>query len=62
MSTILRDRVLLDLIERLDRVRGDFERADDYELPRFRTLIDNALSAASNYLVEQREQRLAKNQ
>ena len=62
MSTILRDRVLLDLIERLDHVRGDFERADDHELPHFRTLIDNALSAATNYLVEQREQRLAKNQ
>jgi hypothetical protein len=62
VNDILRDRVLRDLIEQLDRVRGDFERAADYELPHFRTLIDNALRTVIDHLIEQRERRLVKNQ
>jgi hypothetical protein len=58
MTDILADRVLLDLIERLDDIRGDVERANDYELVRFRTLTDNALRAARDYLVQLREERL----
>ena len=30
MNVILADRILLDLIERLDRVREDHERAGDH--------------------------------
>ena len=57
MNDILADRILLDLIERLDRVRGDLEQAPDYELPYLRTFTDNTLRAVSNYLVELREGR-----
>jgi hypothetical protein len=58
VSPILADRVLLDLIERLDRVRDDLEQAPDYELPRWRMLADNALRVAADYLLELREQRM----
>jgi hypothetical protein len=58
-NAILADRILFDLIERLDRVRGDLERADSYELPRLRALIDNALRTASDFLVQVREARHA---
>lgn len=57
MNVILADRILLDLIERLDRVREDHERADDYELAGLRMLIDNALRAARDHLVDLREAR-----
>jgi hypothetical protein len=57
IGELLRDRILLDLIERLDRVRDDLERTPDYELVCFRVLVDNALRAATNYLVELREER-----
>jgi hypothetical protein len=57
VNTILEDGVLLDLIERLDRVREDHERADDYELAGLRMLIDNALRTASDFLVQVREAR-----
>jgi hypothetical protein len=60
-SDVLRDRILLDLIERLDRVRGDLERADSYELERLRVLVDNALRAVTDYLVELREVRHVEN-
>ena len=59
MTDILSDRALRDLIERLDGIRGDLEQADSYELPRLRVLIDNALRAAINYLVQLREDRHA---
>jgi len=55
MNDILRDRILLDLIERLDRGRGDLEQAPDYELPRWRMRADSALRAATDYLLELRE-------
>jgi hypothetical protein len=58
---ILRDRILLDLIERLDRLRSDLERADSYELERLRVLVDNALRAVTDYLVELREVRHVEN-
>jgi len=58
VNAILKDRILVDLIRQLDDVRGDFERADDYELPHFRTLVDNALGAATDYFVQLREQHL----
>ena len=57
MNDILRDRIELDLIERLDRVRDDLERADSYELERLRVLVDNALRTATDYLVQLREKR-----
>jgi hypothetical protein len=57
MNVILADRILLDLIERLDRVREDHERAGDHELAGLRMLIDNALRAARDHLVDLREAR-----
>jgi len=57
MTDILADRSLLDLIERLEGVRDDLERAPDYELPRWRMLADNALRAAIDYLTQLREER-----
>ena len=55
MNDIVRDCTLRDLIERLDRVRKDHEQAYAHELPGLRTLIDNALRAATDYLVALRE-------
>jgi len=55
--TILADCILLDLIERLDRIRGDLEQAPDYELPGWRMLADAVLRATTNYLIELREER-----
>jgi hypothetical protein len=57
MNEILRDRVLVDLIRQLDTVARDFERARDHELSSRRMLIDNALRAATDYLLELREER-----
>ena len=59
MNDILRDRILLDLIERLDRVRNDLERAHAYELADLMVLTDNALHGATDYLVELRAERHA---
>jgi hypothetical protein len=59
MNGILRDRILLDLIERLDRVRENHEQAGDHELAGLRTLVDNALRTASDFLVQVREARHA---
>jgi len=61
MNDILRDRIELDLIEQLNCVRGDLERADSYELERLRVLVDNALRAVTDYLVELREVRHVEN-
>ena len=57
MNVILADRILLDLIERLDRVREDHERAGDHELAGLRVLVGNALRAARDHLVDLREAR-----
>jgi len=57
MNNILRDRIELDLIERLGRVRDDLEQAGDHELVGLRVLVDNALRAAVDYLVALREER-----
>ena len=57
MNHILANRTLIDLIERLDRVRDDLEQADDHELAGLRVLVDNALRAAVDYLVALREER-----
>jgi hypothetical protein len=56
--TILADRILLDLIERLDRVRDDLEQADGNEHLQMRMLVDNALRAATDYLARLREERV----
>jgi hypothetical protein len=56
--SILADRVLLDLIERLDDVRGILEQADGSELAHLQVLADNALREAANYLARLREERL----
>jgi len=58
MNDILRDRIELDLIEQLDRVRDDLERTPNYELVCLRALVNNALHAVTDYLVELREERL----
>jgi hypothetical protein len=58
MNDILRDRIELDLIERLDRVRDDHEQAHNHELAGLRVLINNALRAAADYLVQLRKERL----
>jgi hypothetical protein len=57
MNDILRDRIELDLIERFDHVRDDLEQAGDHELAGLRVLVDNALRAATDYLVALREER-----
>jgi len=61
MTPILQDRVLLDLIERLEATRVLLEdsNADAAERNRFPTLTDNALCAAIDYLVQLREDRHA---
>jgi hypothetical protein len=58
-NAILADRILFDLIERLDRVREDHERAGDHELAGLRMLVGNALRTASDFLVQVREARHA---
>jgi hypothetical protein len=60
MNEILHIRVLSDMIERIDDVRDLLEHADTCELPRLQTLANNTLREAVDYLVELREQRLAK--
>ena len=58
-STILADRTLADLIERLDVVRELHEQADTTDaLLRAQTLVDDALRQATNFLFELRRQQL----
>jgi uncharacterized protein (DUF433 family) len=61
MTPILKDRVLLDLIERLEATRAQLDRLSTSELalPHFPMLTDNALRAAIDYLVQLREDRHA---
>ena len=62
MSPALQDRVLLDLIERLEATRMLLETTPAYETDRighFPMLTDNALRAAIDYLVRLREDRHA---
>jgi len=60
MTTILADRTLLDLIERLEGVRAQLEQLSPATDPvHFPMLTDNALRAAINYLIELREDRHA---
>jgi len=62
MNNILTDRILLDLIERLEGVRAQLERSsiiDEVDLTHLPVLTDNALRAAVDYLVELREARHA---
>jgi hypothetical protein len=54
---ILADRILLDLIERLEGVRAQLEGTDGTDLTHFPMLTDSALRAAISYLVELREAR-----
>jgi hypothetical protein len=60
-STILEDRIQLDLIEQLERTRDTLEKMDTSDIPsaHFQILADNALRAAVEYLVQLREHRLA---
>ena len=60
MNTILEDRIQLDLIERLERVRDILEEMSTSEMVagHFQVLADNALRAAIDYLVQLREERL----
>jgi hypothetical protein len=61
MTPILKDRVLLDLIERLEATRTQLEvlSTSELALPHFPMLTDNALCAAIDYLVQLREDRHA---
>jgi len=64
MNTILRDRTLLDLIERVEGVRAHLEQlmspaADPMHFP---MLADNALRMVIDYLVELRDERHAEAQ
>src|SRR5262245_16342270 len=58
-NTILADRNLIDLIERLDVVRELHEQADTADaLRRVQTLVGDALRQATDFLVELRRQQL----
>jgi hypothetical protein len=61
MTTILADRTLLDLIERLEATRARLEMmgTGSVDQTHFPMLTDNALRAAIDYLVELREARHA---
>ena len=60
MTPILEDRVLLDLIERLEATRAQLAlAASELAHPHFPMLTDNALCAAIDYLVQLREDRHA---
>jgi hypothetical protein len=61
MSTILEDRIQLDLIERLEEVRDLLDEEMDVS-GYFQISAQNALRVTIEYLMQQREQRLAKNQ
>jgi hypothetical protein len=54
MNDILRDRVLLDLIERLEGVRDVLEQNNTFP----RVFVDNALVATVDYLVALRQRWL----
>jgi len=59
-SPILADRVLLDLIERLEAVRDILEQnPSETALTHLQVLGDNALREAIDYFVELRAERLA---
>jgi hypothetical protein len=55
MNSILRDRVLLDLIERLEGARALLETSDVDAAERFPIFADSALRAAVSYLIQLRE-------
>jgi hypothetical protein len=57
MSTILEDRIQLDLIEQLERVRDLLDEEVSVS-GYFQISTRNALREAINYLVQLREQRL----
>jgi hypothetical protein len=61
MTPILKDRVLLDSIERLEAMRMQLDAlsASELALSHFPMLADNALRAAIDYLVQLREDRHA---
>jgi hypothetical protein len=60
MTSILADRVLLDLIERLEATRTQLAlAASELALPHFPMLTDNTLRAVIDYLVQLREDRHA---
>jgi hypothetical protein len=56
-NTILEDRVQVDLIDRLENVRGILETTGANGMPL--VLVDNALRGAIEHLIQQRERRLA---
>ena len=58
MNTILEDRIQLDLIEQLERVRDLLDEEASVS-GYFQNSTPNALREAIDYLVELREQRVA---
>jgi hypothetical protein len=58
VSPIVADRAQVDLINRLEEVRGLLETASAPEIARTLILADNALRAAVEFLVQLREERL----
>ena len=58
-STILADRTLVDLIQRLDAVRDLHEQADTANaLQRAQALVNDALRQVTNFLFELRRKQL----
>jgi hypothetical protein len=57
MSTILEDRIQLDLIERLERVRDLLDEEVNVS-GYFQVVTHNALREAVEHLIEQREKRI----
>jgi hypothetical protein len=58
-NSILADRILIDLIDRLEGVRAALEcNLSETMFIRLQILSDNALRGAIEYLVELREERL----
>jgi hypothetical protein len=58
VSPIVADRALVDLIDRFEEVRELLETVSADDADRVLTLADNALRAATEYLVQLREDRL----
>src|SRR5262249_47792433 len=58
-SPFVADRAVADLIRQLDEVRALLETADAADTKHVLVLVDNALRAAADFLVQLREERLA---
>jgi hypothetical protein len=62
VSPILADRIVVDLIDRFEEVRGLLEAADAADADRARCMANDALRLAVEFLVQLREEQLNKSQ